>query len=55
MTHPQAKLVSVIQGKGVDYIVDLRKDSVTYKEWKMIELNEEEPKVLEKAVFTGCN
>ena len=46
MTHPQAKLISVIQGKGLDYIVDLRKDSLTYKEWKMIELSEEEPKVI---------
>lgn len=46
MTHPQAKLISVIQGKGLDYIVDLRKDSLTYKEWKMVELNEEEPKVI---------
>ncbi len=46
MTHPQAKLVSVIQGKGLDYIVDLRKDSATYKKWRMVELNEEEPKVI---------
>ena len=46
MTHPQAKLVSIFQGKGLDYIVDLRKDSLTYKEWKMIELNEDEPKVI---------
>lgn len=46
MTYPQAKLVSVIQGIGHDYIVDLRKDSSTYKEWKMVELSEEEPKVI---------
>lgn len=46
MTYPQAKLVSVIQGKGLDYIVDLRKDSLTYKEWKMVELSEEESKVI---------
>lgn len=46
MTYPQAKLVSVIQGIGHDYIVDLRKDSLTYKEWKMVELSEEEPKVI---------
>lgn len=46
LTHPQAKLVSVIQGKGLDYIVDLRKDSLTYKEWKMVELSEEELKVI---------
>ena len=35
MMHPQAKMISVIQGKGLDYIVDLRKNSSTYKEWKM--------------------
>ena len=46
MTYPQAKLVSVIQGKGLDYIVDLRKDSETYKEWRMVELNDEEPKAV---------
>lgn len=46
MTHPQAKLVSVIRGKGLDYIVDLRKDSVTYKEWRMVELNDKEPKAI---------
>lgn len=36
--YPQAKLISVIQGKGLDYIVDLRPDSRTYKQWKVIEL-----------------
>jgi dTDP-4-dehydrorhamnose 3,5-epimerase len=36
--YPQAKLVSVIQGKGLDYIVDLRPESKTYKQWKVIEL-----------------
>ena len=46
LTRPQAKLVSVILGKGLDYIVDLRKDSATYKKWEMVELNEEEPKVI---------
>lgn len=46
MPHPQAKLVSVIQGRGLDYVVDLRKDSVTYKEWKMIELNENDSKII---------
>lgn len=35
---PQAKLVSVIQGKGLDYVVDLRPDSKTYKQWKAVEL-----------------
>ncbi len=31
--HPQTKLVRVLQGEIVDYIVDLRKDSPTYKKW----------------------
>ena len=46
MTYPQSKLVSVIQGKGLDYMVDLRKDSETYKEWRMVELNDEESKAV---------
>lgn len=46
MAYPQAKLISVIQGKGLDYIVDLRKNSSTYKQWKMVELNAEEPKAI---------
>lgn len=39
MDYPQAKLVSVIQGKGLDYIVDLRRNSETYKQWRAIELS----------------
>lgn len=35
---PQGKLISVIQGKGIDYIVDLRPDSSTYKKYVSIEL-----------------
>lgn len=35
---PQAKLVSVIKGRGIDYIVDLRRDSPTYKQYRFIEL-----------------
>ena len=35
---PQAKLVSLIQGRGLDYIVDLRKNSPTYKRWEVREL-----------------
>lgn len=37
--YPQAKLITVIHGAGKDYIVDLRKDSSTYLQWKCIELN----------------
>ncbi len=31
--HPQVKLVRVLQGAVQDYVVDLRKDSPTYKRW----------------------
>jgi len=37
--HPQAKLVSVIQGEGIDYVVDLRPDSATFRQWKAVLLN----------------
>lgn len=45
-SHPQAKLVFVIQGKGLDYIVDLRQSSATYKQWKSIELTAEIPRII---------
>lgn len=32
-THPQAKLVRVLQGEVFDVVVDLRKDSETYGKW----------------------
>ena len=41
-----SKLISVIQGKGLDYIIDLRGDSVTYKLYKTIELNEDDTKLI---------
>ena len=31
--HPQVKLVRVVQGAVMDYIVDLRRNSSTYKKW----------------------
>ena len=36
---PFSKLVSVVQGSGMDYVVDLRKDSATYLKWEPVELN----------------
>jgi dTDP-4-dehydrorhamnose 3,5-epimerase len=35
----QNKLISLISGKGIDYIIDLRKNSGTYKKWIKIELD----------------
>lgn len=37
----QAKLVRCTRGKVHDFIVDLRKDSPTFKQWVMIELSAE--------------
>ena len=37
--NPQAKLVSVIKGRAWDVIVDLRPDSITYKNWAGYELS----------------
>jgi len=37
----QSKLISVIKGKGLDFVVDLRKNSKTYKKWIKIELDSE--------------
>lgn len=37
--RPGAKLVSLISGRGIDYIVDLRPDSPTYLKWESVELS----------------
>ena len=39
----RGKLISVVQGKALDYIVDLRPDSKTYKQYKNFELNADTP------------
>ena len=36
---PQQKLVTLIAGAGVDYAIDLRPDSPTFKKWFSIELS----------------
>ena len=38
---PQIKLVRCVRGRVSDFVVDLRKDSTTYKKWIMVELSEE--------------
>lgn len=44
--YEQAKLVRVLQGSVLDVVVDLRKDSPTFKKSFQIELNEENRKQL---------
>ena len=39
----KGKIISVIQGKAMDYIVDLRPDSKSYKQYKSFELNADRP------------
>ena len=35
------KFVTVIKGRGLDYIIDLREESSTYLQWESFELSEE--------------
>ena len=44
--HPQVKLVRVLQGEVLDFVVDLRKDSPTYKKWISMEISEKNRKQL---------
>lgn len=41
---PQIKLVRCVRGRVLDVVVDLRKDSPTYKKWLAVELSEENRK-----------
>ena len=41
--YPQAKLISVLQGKGLDYVVDLRPGSETFAQWQSVELDSAQP------------
>lgn len=43
LEYPQAKLITVLHGKGLDYVVDLRKGSGSCKQWKTVELSAEKP------------
>ena len=42
----KGKLISVIQGSGYDYIVDLREGSPTYKQYETLNLSEKTPQIL---------
>lgn len=44
--NPQTKLVSVINGKAYDVLVDLRVDSLTFGQWRGFELSEENGRAL---------
>lgn len=44
--HSQAKLVRVTKGAVIDVVVDLRKDSKTYKKWISVELSDENKRQL---------
>lgn len=46
LSNAQGKLISVIQGSALDYIVDLRKDSPTYRQYKVFELSENTPRLI---------
>lgn len=50
--NPQGKLISVLNGEIFDVIVDLRKDSPSFKNWLMINLKEHSRKSL--YVPEGC-
>ena len=41
--YPQAKLISVLQGKGLDYVVDLRPGAETFAQWQSVELDSAQP------------
>lgn len=44
--HEEAKIVSCTKGSIYDVIIDLRKDSATYRHWYAIELTDKEHKML---------
>lgn len=41
--RPQGKLVSVVQGKVLDVVLDLRRSSPAFGKWFSVELSEEKP------------
>lgn len=49
---PQAKLVRVLTGKILDFVIDLRKDSPTFKQWVSQEISAENHK--EIYIPSGC-
>lgn len=45
-SFPQAKLITVLQGSGLDYLIDLRRDSPTYKQWRTVEVSSENSRIV---------
>ena len=43
-SHPQAKLIHLLSGRGMDYIIDLQRDSATYRKWIAVELSGDDNK-----------
>lgn len=43
---PQAKLITVLQGSGLDYLIDLRRDSPSYRQWKAVEVNSDNARII---------
>ena len=44
--HAERKVVSIIRGRALDVVVDLRPDSETYLAWAMVELDADIPTAL---------
>ncbi len=42
-SDPLSKLVTVVNGCGMDYVIDLRKDSPTYLKWEAVKLSADIP------------
>ena len=40
---PQAKMISVVHGSGLDYLIDLGKESRMFRQWKTLELRADRP------------
>ncbi len=37
-SHAQDKIIHLLSGRGIDYVIDLRKQSSTYRKWIALEL-----------------
>ncbi len=44
--RPQTKMIRCVRGRGLDYAVDLRPGSATYKRWVRVELDAENGRIM---------